>query len=353
MNLNDTASFAKIDPHNMLDEIDSLPDQLLEAWALGLSFDLPAWEGINRVLIVGMGVSAMGADLLTGYITPLCPVPVALVRNYVLPAWAVGPETLVICSSHSGSTEETRSAFRQAITRGCQVLAITTGGELAVEALEAGTGLWIFKHQGQPRSAAGCSFGLLLAVFTRLGLIPNPEDELAGAIAAMRVQQISLRASVKVKKNPAKRLAGQCFGRIVAVLAADFLAPVGRHWKGQINELAKGWAQSDELPEADHHTLAGVLNPESALNNIFTLFLRGEGYHPRNLMRANITQEIFMLEGIGTDFFDAPGKNRLEQMWTALHFGDYLAYYLAMAYGVDPTGSEAIEGLKTRLQMGS
>ena len=129
------------------------------------------------------------------------------------------------------------------------------------------------------------------------------------------------------------------------------MVPVARRWKGQIGELAKCWAQSEEIPEADHNLLAGVLNPKSALGNVFAIFLRGEGVHPRNLLRANITKEIFMLEGIGTDFFDAPGKNRFEQMWTALHFGDYLAYYLAMAYGVDPTQVEAIDGLKTRLYM--
>ena len=349
MNLDDFASFASIDPYHMLAEIERLPDQLLEAWALGQSLELPPWEEIKQVLIIGMGGSAIGADLLIGYIAPRCPVPVMLVRNYDIPAWAAGPETLVICSSHSGSTEETLSAFQQALTKGCRVLAITTGGELAVGALEAGACLWIFKHQGQPRAAVGYSFGLLLAVFTRLGLIPDPEDKLAGAIAAMRVQQVNLRAEISVMENPAKRLAGQCFGRTVAVFGADFLVPVARRWKGQIGELAKCWAQSEEIPEADHNLLAGVLNPESALGNVFAIFLRGEGLHPRNLLRANITKEIFMLEGIGTDFFDAPGKNRFEQMWTALHFGDYLAYYLAMAYGVDPTQVEAIDGLKTRL----
>ena len=351
MNLDDTASFAVLDPHNILAEIDGLPDQLREAWALGQSIELPPWEGITRVLLVGMGASAIGADLLIGYINPLCPVPVTLVRNYVLPAWAAGPETLVICASHSGSTEETLSAFRQATAKGCQVLAITTGGELAVEALETGASLWIFNHQGQPCTAVGCSFGLLLAVFTRLGLIPNPEAELAGAIAAMRIQQRSLRAEIPVVDNPAKRLAGQCFGRIVAVFAAEHLAPVARCWQGQISALAKSWAQSEELPEADHNALAGVLNPQSVLLHTFTLFLRGDGYHHRNLLRTDLTKEIFMLEGIGTDFYDAPGKNRLEQIWTTLHFGDYLAYFLAMACSVDPAGSDVIDGLKIRLQM--
>lgn len=56
-----------------------------------------------------------------------------------------------------------------------------------------------------------------------------------------------------------------------------------------------------------------------------------------------------MLEGVGTDFVNASGDSRLAQLWTALHFGDYFAYYLAMAYGVDPTPVQAIEDLKERL----
>jgi glucose/mannose-6-phosphate isomerase len=273
-----------------------------------------------------------------------------LVRNYELPAWANGPETLVICSSYSGSTEETLSAFRYALTKGCQVLVITTGGELAAEALESRAGLWIFNNHSQLGITVGCTFGRLLAVFTRLGLIPNPEDELAGAIAAMRLQQRHLQADIPAAENPAKRLAGQSLGRIVAVFAADFLVPVARYWQGQISTFTMNWAQSEELPEVDHNTLAGVLNPEPVLSNLFALFLRADHYHPRNLIRTNLTKESLMLEAIGTDFFDAVGKNPLEQIWTALHFGDYLAYYLAMAYGVDPTGSEAINGLKLRMQ---
>ena len=351
MNLDDSTSFTVLDSQNLLADIDGLPDQMREAWALGQSIELRSWEGITRVLLVGMGGSAIGAELLVEYIAPHCTIPVTLLRNYVLPAWASGPETLVVCSSYSGNTEETLSAFRQAKAKGCQVLVITTGGQLAAEALETGAGLWIFNKPSQQGITVGYSFGLLLAVFARLELIPNPEDELVGAIAAMRLQQRHLQAAIPIVENPAKRLAGQCLGRIVAVFAADYLVPMARYWQGQISTLAKSWAQSEELPEADHNTLAGVLNPEPVLANLFTLFLRADRYHPRNLIRANLTKENLMLEAIGTDFFDAPGKNPLEQIWTALHFGDYLAYYLAMAYGVDPAGSDAIQGLKMRMQM--
>jgi glucose/mannose-6-phosphate isomerase len=36
-------------------------------------------------------------------------------------------------------------------------------------------------------------------------------------------------------------------------------------------------------------------------------------------------------------------------MWTLLHLGDYMAYYLAMVYGVDPTPVDAIERFKKDL----
>ena len=57
-----------------------------------------------------------------------------------------------------------------------------------------------------------------------------------------------------------------------------------------------------------------------------------------------------MLEGFNTDVIKAAGETRLAQQWTSLHYGDYTAYYLAMAYGIDPTPVEAIEDLKRRLK---
>jgi len=352
MNLDETSSFDEFDPQNMLIEIDGLPDQLRTAWKLGQSLSLPAWQDIKRVLIAGMGGSAIGADLLAAYAAPNCSVPVFVHRDYDLPAWAKGPDTLVIASSHSGNTEETLSAFGQAAANHCRILAISTGGKLAAAAQAAGVVLWQFDHKGQPRAAVGYSFGLLLAAFVRLGFLPDSESELEGAIAAMRDQQENLKRDVPLLNNPAKRLAGQCMDRWVAVLAADFLAPVARRWKGQISELAKAWAQFEFLPEANHNTLAGILCPEKVLPNTVVLFLQAASNHHRNQLRTQITKEIMMLEGLGTDLVIARGDTPLSQMWTLLHFGDYFAYYLAMLYGSNPTPVDAIEDLKVRLKNG-
>ena len=54
-----------------------------------------------------------------------------------------------------------------------------------------------------------------------------------------------------------------------------------------------------------------------------------------------------MLEGMNTDLVDARGNTPLAHMWTLILFGDYMAYYLAMGYGVDPTPIQALVDFKT------
>ncbi|MHB8856774.1 MAG: bifunctional phosphoglucose/phosphomannose isomerase [Bellilinea sp.] len=346
MNLDDTNRFKELDSLNMLGEVDGLPDQLESAWSLGNRLELPALPGISRVLVAGMGGSAIGADLLAAYIEPFCSVPLFIQRDYTLPAWASGRQTLVIASSHSGNTEETLSVFDQARQAGCSLFVISTGGKLAQLAAEGGIPTWKFEHSGQPRAAVGYSFGLLLALFARLGLIPPQGGDIADALQALREQQALLRIEVPAAKNPAKRQAGQMMGRWVVVLGAGLLIPVARRWKGQVSEVAKAWGQFEALPEADHNTLAGIEFPETVLTNTLVIFLRSAADHPRNRLRSELTLQSFMMAGMATDFYKAKGSTRLAQLWTTLHFGDYTAYYLAMAYGVDPTPIPAISGLK-------
>ncbi len=128
------------------------------------------------------------------------------------------------------------------------------------------------------------------------------------------------------------------------------MSAVARRWKGQINKLAKAGANVEILPEADHNTLAGTMNPQETLNaHTMTLFLRAPADHPRNRLRSDLTRQAFMLEGMNTDYIDARGDTPLANLWTAILFGDYMAYYLAMGYGVDPTPVNALVDFKDML----
>lgn len=80
-----------------------------------------------------------------------------------------------------------------------------------------------------------------------------------------------------------------------------------------------------------------------------TLFLRAPGDHPRDRLRSDLMRQSFMLDGLNTDVIDARGESLIAHLWTLLLFGDYMAYYLAMAYGADPSEEEAFVNLKSAL----
>jgi len=351
MFLDDLDRFKQLDKQNMLAEIDGLPDQLKSAWDLGQTQSLPDVKNIQRVVIAGMGDSALGADLVAALVSSICSVPVIVHRDYGLPAFARGKETLFIASSHSGNTEETLDSFDAALKNNCTVVVISRGGEISKRAKAKNIPVWIFNHKGQPRAALGFSFGLMLALFARLNLIPDPSKDVDEAVSAMKKAQEKIRAEIPAALNPAKRYAGQLMGRWVTFFAAGILAPVARRFKSQINEMSKAGANFEVLPEADHNTLAGTVHPEEVLMpHTMNLFLRAPADHRQNRKRLDLTKQAFMLEGLNTDFLDARGQSLLAQMWTMILFGDYMAYYLAMGYGVDPTPVQALENFKKAMR---
>ena len=349
MDLNNSKQFAAIDDSDMYTHIHSLPDQLANAWRLGFSMNMPEFREIQQIIVAGMGGSAIGADLLGSFLADRLAVPYQVLRDYTLPVFAAGAKTLLIASSHSGNTEEVLSAFESGINNGCQMAAICTGGKLEMRANEKGIPVWKFDHVGQPRTAVGFSFALLMALLTRAGLIPDLSAEMQTAVEVMKSFQQQLGCDVPVEKNPAKRHAGNLVGRHVTVFASGFMAPVARRWKTQINELAKAFATYEPIPEADHNTLAGIFNPESVLEREYSVFIHASQDDPRNQLRLAKTHEIMMLEGLGTDIFHAKGETKLEQMWSSILFGDYLSYYLALAYDTDPTPIPPITALKEEM----
>ncbi|MBN1679513.1 MAG: SIS domain-containing protein, partial [Anaerolineae bacterium] len=165
MDLDNHETMQTIDRDHMLSHINALPDQLEQAWQAAQEHPLPNTHRQPRqIVLCGMGGSAIGGDLAAALVSSSAPAPFVVVRGYDLPAYVTGPDALVILSSHSGNTEETLSAAAQAIERGVQTLAITTGGKLAAHARQHAYLLWLFDYVGQPRAALGWSFGLLVGL---------------------------------------------------------------------------------------------------------------------------------------------------------------------------------------------
>lgn len=350
MNLDDLSQYKQYDLQDMLSHITTLPEQLTQGWkdASAAIAGCSKFSGITRVLITGMGGSAIAGDLVAASVEAECSAPILVLRDYQLPAW-VDEHTLVIASSHSGNTEETLSVARQVLAKNIPLVRITTGGKIAQLADPANSPCLVFNHKGQPRSAVGFSFVYMMAVLYHQGLIANPGAAIEKAAAEMRLVQAKIQPEVPVNQNPAKRLAGQMVGRCVTMVGSGVLGTISRRWKGQINELAKVWTGYDVLPEACHNTIAGTEFPAEPIGANFVLFLDSNLDHPRNARRSELLRKHLMLQGFMTDRVWLESDTLLNLLWTSLIYGDYVAYYLAMCYEVDPTPIEAIQGFKKEL----
>jgi len=339
MDLDDLERFRELDPDDMLGHIDALPDQIEAAWAHAQTLDLPPTAGqIDRIVVCGMGGSAISGDLLATLVAEECDVPIIVNRDASLPAYVGGQNALVIAISYSGNTAETLSAFKLAHQRGAQLLALTTGGQLADLAKQYNATLWAFDYDALPRAALGWLFALSIAALCKTGLIADKGGEVEASVASLRRHREVLRAANPVVKNLAKRLAGQFMGRIAVFYGAGLTAPVARRWKTQLNENGKHWAHFEVLPELNHNAVVGTMFPEKALTKLAVIHLTAPEHDSADVtMRHEATTTLLLQQGILVDSVKARGKSRLESMLNLLQFGDYVSYYVAMGNGVDPT----------------
>ena len=348
-NLDDLSALRAADKKGMLGHVGALAEQCRDAWAAVQGLELPPGHlETTKVIITGMGGSAIGGDLAAAVVEAHSAVPIQVLRDYGLPAYA-DKDTLVIASSYSGNTEETLSSFRAARERGCALVAVTTGGELARLAGAWQVPLVTFHYDSQPRAALGYSLMSLLGVLRARGLAGDVDEDLEEALSILVRQKAQLAPETPQTENLAKRLAADLAGHVPIVVGAGPLAPVARRWKGQFNENGKAWAYFESLPEMDHNALSGIEFPAQAADWLRVLFLENQSLHPRNQLRVDLTQEILAAHGVTCHRVPVPGMSPLAQILAAVQMGDYASVYLALLYGADPTEIGAIVTLKQKL----
>lgn len=347
--LDDRAAVARLDPSGMLGAIATLPAQLRDAWARSRGLELSAaHKAAHSVAVLGMGGSAIGADLTRTIFEDRLSLPLAAVRDYSLPAWA-GPTTLVVASSHSGATEETIASLQNALERRCPVVVVATGGPLLEVARQAGLPHLAFPGGGQPRAAVGYSLGLLSGILERAGFLALGGDEMeAGAAAAEAALELH-GPSRPTPENGAKQLAWTLVDRLPVAIGSGALTSVARRWKTQLNENSKSAAVFDELPEADHNSVVGFAHPEWQREQAHVIFLMASSDHPRDRLRARLSAELLDAAQIGHTEVVLDGQSRLEAALSGVVVGDLASVYLGLLYGVDPTPVSVLGELKARL----
>ncbi len=352
INLDDQKIYQQNDPDRMLARIKELPMQCRQAWQAAMSFKLPpGYSDVDKVVVLGMGGSAIGGDLVRSLVQSEAKLPVIVHRDYGLPAF-VDDRTLVIASSYSGNTEETLSAFEPALKTGAKKLAMTTGGKL--QAMAEANDIPVFKieYKSQPRAALGFSFVPTLGVLQRLGFITDKSKDIAETVQVLERLSAKLDEKSPLSSNPAKQLAQRLYGCLTVIYGAGIAAEAAHRWKTQINENGKAWAFYEVFPELNHNATVGFPLPEEIVRKIRVILLRSPLFNERVKLRYEVTCELLNKAGVAYEFVDSEGKSALSQMVSLVSFGDFTSYYLAILYRVDPSPVEVISYLKDQLAKG-
>jgi glucose/mannose-6-phosphate isomerase len=293
-----------------------------------------------------MGGSAIGGALARAALGDHASRPIFVTRAYGLPPWTT-PDTMVLCASYSGNTEETLACYESAGALGARRTVVTTGGRLAEMARADGVPVIPLPGGFQPRAAVAYMTVASLEVAALCGAGPRLTSEID--VAASHTEQLVAEWGPDAAEDSlAKEIARGLLGTIPVVAGAGLTTPIAYRWKTQINENAKLPAFAGALPEADHNEIVGW-EGASGLGRFFAVFLEDPDQHPRTRRRIEVTAELIEPQASGTAVVQSRGSTRLERLLSLVMLGDLTSIYLAVLRELDPTPVNLIDRLKTEL----
>ena len=321
--------------------IAAFPEQLRHAAALAEGTSLrPEFEGqIRQVLTAGMGGSGIGAEFTSALLSAQLKVPMLTAKDYRLPAW-IGPETLVIGSSYSGNTEETLAGLSQAVQAGCEIAAVSSGGQVLADAQAKDWPVLEVPGGDPPRTCLGYNLVGQWALLHAYGLV---EDAPAATIRKMADM---LEEKGKAIREEARAMAEALQGSIPVFYGDCSWEPVLKRWCQQVNENTKGLAHYAVFPELNHNEMVGW---EFKQEDLAVVLFRSSLDSERTTSRIEISRDLLKPQSRTLLEFELQGEDYAEQLFFALHFGDWLSYEWAMLKGVDPVAIRVIDLLKSEL----
>ena len=346
MTLDDPGLFERTDVHRTRDALAGFPAQCRAALALRAA---PAMSRPRPTLVVlvGMGGSAAGAELIAGCAAERLDVPIVVHRGYGLPPTA-GKQTLVVASSYSGDTEEVLSAAEAALKRAVPMVALTAGGRLGALAAARGLPRVTLPEGLMPRMALGYLFFPALRILGDVGLEVATEAEIAEALHVVTALAAELDPARPVAQNQAKRLALAIGARLPAFYGGPSTGGVAYRWKTEVEENAKRFAIAGAIPEMNHNEIEAWRAPAAAA--MHAVFLRDRDESSEIERRFAVMRELIATANGDVSECSTRGTGRAARLLGLAYLGAWTSYYVAIGAGTDPWPIPVLDEMKRRLR---
>lgn len=302
----------------------------------------------RNIIIAGMGGSAIGGELFRDWARDKAPIPIEISRDYFLPTWA-NEHTLAIVMSYSGETEESLSAFLDALKKGCMIFCISSGGSLLEFAEKLNVPYLIVPSGLPPRAALPYMIVPLLRVLEKANVVSGVSRELSETVALLDCVTRENAPEKSMEDNFAKILASGIRGSVPVVYGFGIYRSVAKRFKQQFNENSKVPSKWDFFSELNHNEIVGWENSGKLGECFSTIFIR-DRMEP-DALRSRIETTKMLLPS-NSKMFEvwSQGECALARMFSTICIGDFTSVYLAILSGVDPTPVKNITLLKEKMK---
>jgi glucose/mannose-6-phosphate isomerase len=333
-------TLSDISKSEMYDQVAGFPEQIEEA----LKAEVKGLKPSRKICICGMGASSLAGDILSNYVDEVSEVPIFVIRSTVLPKW-VGRDTTVVVISYSGNTRETLCVYDEARSRGCKIVAITSGGSLMNKA-KVNSNVVVDIPQGmQSRGALGYLIGSLAVVLDELNVC-SCKKIMSALVPVLKEYRDSI---VSREANDACMMAKAVVGGIPVVYCPSNMRSAAVRWKTQFNENAKMIAFFGIVPEFNHNEIIGWTEDKGHNRDFIPVMIHDDR---ASSFLKNVTDKSMGLleeEEIKIPQYHAVGGSNLEINLKCIMVGDFISLYLAHMKSADAGDDQAVSEVKERM----
>lgn len=344
IDLNNLEEIKKIDPKDTLGTTGNMLEQCITAWNEVNNLKLDPIEGVQNIVFCGMGASIYGAMVLKALMGREMPYPTELVSDYFLPDY-VGPNTLVVLTSYSGTTEEVLSCAEDAKAKGAKMIVLTKGGPLAEFAQDNNLPAYIFDGKlnpgDVPRLANGYSILGLIGLLNKTRIIDIEEKEITDALERFKEKKDEI-------KQQAQDIVGMFENKIPIIFAAEHLSGNAQIIRNQFNETSKTFSSYFLIPDLNHHLMEGLQFPTDA--PLQFLIFDSANYSNKIRKRVQLSIEVVKKNNYPVIEFITSGQTVYDDFLEMLYYGCFITLYLGLNYNQNPATNPWVDWFKDELK---
>lgn len=284
-------------------------------------------------LCIGMGGSALAPQILKTWNKNL---DITIRHNYGLPKISL-EKKMIILSSYSGNTEEVVDAFIEAKEKNLNIVVISTGGKLLSLAKEHNIPYIEMPSENiQPRMALGLS----LKAFLKIMGEENTLEEL---------ESFGKNFNPILYEEEGKKLAKKLKDYVPIIYASELNTSLAYIWKIKLNETGKIPAFYNIFPELNHNEMTSFdisKNTKHLSEKFYFLVIKDKKDDVRIVKRINTLEKLFKDRDLKIEILETSGENIWQKIFSSIILADFTAYYIALAYDLNPEQVPMVEEFK-------